>query len=116
VSSRPAVLLLAALLLAPGVAGAQAVRVLSARVVAPNELRLRFSAPLPRSDAENFRLTTVQEPDIPIPVRRVRSGAGNRVVLTFGQRLLPAEHYRLELAARPLTRYVRPSTGPCFSR
>lgn len=104
-----AALLVAGLLQAAGVAWAAEVRVLSARVVAPNELRLRFSAPLPRTDAENFRLTTTQEPDIPIPVQEVRRAPGNRLVLTFGQRLLPAEHYRLELADPPLGREVKPS-------
>ena len=100
---------LAALLLAPGLARATEVRVLSARVVAPNELRLRFSAPLPRADAENFRLTHAQAPDIPIPVSRLKLLGGNRVVLTFEQRLMPAEHYRLELADPPLAHDVRPS-------
>jgi electron transport complex protein RnfA len=104
-----AALLVAGLLQAAGVAWAAELRVLSARVVAPNELRLRFSAPLPRTDAENFRLTTAQEPDIPIPVQAVRPAPGNRLVLTFGQRLLPAEHYRLELADPPLGREVKPS-------
>jgi electron transport complex protein RnfA len=78
-------------------------------VVAPNELRLRFSAPLPRADAENFRLTHAQAPDIPIPVSRLKLLGGNRVVLTFEQRLMPAEHYRLELADPPLARDVRPA-------
>ena len=103
---------LAALALAVGTAraAAPAVRVLSARVVAPNELRLRFSAPLPRADIENFRLTTAKAPDIPIPVLAVRPGPGNRLVLTFGQRLMPAESYELELASPRLTRAVKPST------
>jgi electron transport complex protein RnfA len=100
---------LAALLLVTGLARGAEVRVLSARVVAPSELRLRFSAPLPRADAENFRLTHAEAPDIPIPVSRVRLTGGNRVVLTFGQRLMPAEHYRLELADPPLARDVRPA-------
>ncbi len=100
---------LAALSLAAGTARAAEVRVLSARVVAPSELRLRFSAPLPRADAENFRLTHAQAPDIPIPVSRVRLADGNRVVLTFEQRLMPAEHYRLELADPPLAHDVRPA-------
>ena len=100
---------LAALLLATGLARAAEFRVLSARVVAPNELRLRFSAPLPRTDAENFRLTHSQAPDIPIRVAQVRSAGGNRVVLTFEQRLMPAEHYRLELADPPLAHDVRPT-------
>jgi electron transport complex protein RnfA len=110
--SRPRALLtavLAVLLLAAGAARAAEVRVLSARVVAPNELRLRFSAPLPRADAENFRLTHAQAPDIPIPVSAVRVAAGNRVVVTFDQRLMPAEHYRLELADPPLAHEVRPA-------
>jgi electron transport complex protein RnfA len=85
-------------------------RLLGARVVAPNELRLRFSAPLPRTDIENFRLTHAKAPDIPIPVQGVRTAAGGRVILTFGQRLMPAEHYQLELADPPLTRDVKPST------
>jgi Na+-translocating ferredoxin:NAD+ oxidoreductase subunit A len=101
--------MLGALLLAAGLARAAEVRVLSAQVVAPSTLRLRFSAPLPRVDAENFRLTHAQAPDIPIPVSRVRLADGNRVVLTFEQRLMPAEHYRLELADPPLAHDVRPA-------
>jgi electron transport complex protein RnfA len=100
---------LAALLLGVAAARAADVRVLSARVVAPNELRLRFSAPLPRADAENFRLTHAQAPDIPIPVARVRTAAGNRVVVIFEQRLMPAERYRLELVDPPLAHDVRPA-------
>jgi electron transport complex protein RnfA len=100
---------LAMLLLAAGLAQAAGLRVLSARVVAPDQLRLRFSGPLPRTDVENFRLTHVQAPDIPIPVRKVQVGDGGRVVLTLGQRLLPAEHYRLELADPPLVHEVQPS-------
>ena len=101
---------LAALLLLAGIAGAAEVRLLSARVVAPNELRLRFSEPPPRADAENFRLTSAPAPDIPIPVTGVRTAGGNRVIVTFGQRLMPAERYRLELADPPLARDVRPAT------
>jgi len=100
---------LAALLLVGGTARAAELRVLSARVVAPNELRLRFSAPLPSTQAENFRLTHAQAPDIPIPVTRVRTAGGNRVILTFEQRLMPAEHYRLELASPPLAQDVQPA-------
>jgi electron transport complex protein RnfA len=100
---------LALLLSLPALARADAPRVLSARVVAPDQLRLRFSAPLARTDAENFRLTQALAPDIPIPVQRVRTLPGNRVVLTFGQRLMPAERYRLELTDPPLARDVRPA-------
>jgi len=117
VSRLPLALLAAALLVAgparaatPAPGGdAGPIRVRSARVVAPDELRLRFSAPLPWTDAENFRLTQAQAPDIPIPVLRVRPAAGNRVVLTLGQRLLPAEHYRLELVDPPLAHEVQPA-------
>jgi electron transport complex protein RnfA len=94
----------------PAAAAPARLRMLSARVVAPNELRLRFSAPLPRTDAENFRLTHARAPDIPIPVQGIRTAPGNRVILTFGQRLMPAEPYELELAAPPLRHAVRPAT------
>jgi electron transport complex protein RnfA len=100
---------LATLLLAAGVARAAEIRLRSAAVVAPNELRLRFSAPLPRVDAENFHLTHAQAPDIPIPVAQVRTAAGHRLVLTFEQRLMPAEHYRLKLTDPPLERDVQPA-------
>ncbi len=89
---------------------AAAPRLLSARVHAPNELRLRFSAPLARLDPENFRLTLALEPDIPIPLQDVRTAPGNRLILTFGQRLQPADHYRLEVVAPPLRRDVKPAT------
>ncbi len=85
-------------------------RLVSARVFRPNELRLRFSAPLARADAENFRLTLAAEPDIPIPVQEVRRAPGNRLVLAFTQRLQPAEHYRLEVVDPPLARDVQPAT------
>ncbi|HVP14349.1 MAG TPA: Rnf-Nqr domain containing protein [Terriglobales bacterium] len=110
VPSRARVLVLVALLLlAPALAAAATPRILSARVVAPSELRLRFSGALPRADAENFRLTTAREPDIPIAVQQVRPAPGNRFVLTFAQRLMPAEHYHLELVSPPIRREVQPS-------
>jgi len=95
---------------AAGPAPAGGVRVISARVIAPDQLRLRFSGPLPRADAENFRLTHARAPDIPIPVRQVRVDEGNRVTLTLAQRIFPAEHYRLDMADPPLTGDVQPST------
>jgi len=105
----------AALLLAAGVARAGEVRVLSARVVAPNELRLRFSAPLPRGDAENFRLTTAQEPDIPIRCSRCARPPEPRV-LTFAQRLMPAERYRSSWRTRRWRGTWRRRRGRCCCR
>jgi len=95
---------------AAGAAAPGPVRLLGARVVGPDQLRLRFSGPLAHADAENFRLTHVKAPDIPIPVRDVHVERGGRITLTLAQRVFPAEHYRLDMADPPLSRDVQPST------
>ncbi len=105
----PLAALVAALLLPAAARGAEP-RLLSARVVAPDQLRLRFTGALPRTDPGNFRLTPEQAPDIPLAVRSVESGRGGRVTVTFAEKLAPAEHYRLEMAEQRLVREVMPPT------
>jgi electron transport complex protein RnfA len=84
-------------------------RILSARVAAPDQVRLRLSQPLARLDAQNFRFAESVAPDVPIEVREVRSEPGNRVTLTVAKKLEPAGSYRLEVREPPLSRTVRPS-------
>ena len=103
-------LLLAAALSLAAAAVRADTRLLSARVVTPDRLALRFSAPLERTDPANFRFTTAQAPDVPIAVTAVRRAEGDRVMLTLGQKLSGSEHYRLEIADPPISRDVRPST------
>ena len=85
-------------------------RIVSARVVAPDQVQVRFSGPLARTDAANFRFTHEGAPDLPLPVAAVRSLAPDRVALTIGRPLRAAEHYRLEVLEPPLARAVRPSS------
>ncbi len=81
----------------------------AARVLKPDRVQIVLSAPLPRTDAGNFRLTLASAPDVPIAVREVRVGPGHRITLSLAQALDPAESYRLELLEPPLRREVRPS-------
>ncbi|HET9326208.1 MAG TPA: Rnf-Nqr domain containing protein [Candidatus Eisenbacteria bacterium] len=85
-------------------------RIVSARVSSPDQVQLRLSGPLSRTDASNFRFTHARAPDIALPVRDVRLLPGNRVVLTIGRSLRSAESYRLEIREPPLARAVTPST------
>ena len=90
--------------------GEVAPRITSARVVVPDQVQVRFSAPLERTDAANFRFTQERAPDLPLPVAAVRVTAPDRVALTTGRPLRAAEHYRLEVLEPPLARAVRPSS------
>ncbi len=81
-----------------------------ARVVAPDQLRLRLAGPLADTAAANFRFTQAGAPDIPIPVREVRAEAPDRVTLTVDGTLYPNEAYRLQLREPAAVREVRPST------
>jgi len=84
-------------------------RIVSARVVPPDQVQLRLSERLPRTDPHNFRLTDARAPDIALPVREVRTMPGGRLALVVAHPLRAAETYRLEIAEPPLARTVRPS-------
>ena len=85
-------------------------RIVSARVLAPDQVQVRLSAPLARTDPGNFRFTHERAPDLPLPVSAVRVTAPDRLALTIGQPLRAAEPYRLEVLEPPLARAVRPSS------
>ncbi len=88
---------------------AAGLRIRSARVDRPGQLRLRFSGPLVNTDPANFRLTDARAPDIALVVRAVRAAADGRVVLETVRPLRATETYRLVITDPPLTRTVRPS-------
>jgi electron transport complex protein RnfA len=90
--------------------GGGATKIVSARVVAPDHVRLRFDAPLARTDAANFRFSESSAPDAPVPVTRVETAADGTVTLTVAQTLRASDRYRLEVAQPPLSRDVAPST------
>jgi len=98
----------------PGAHGADtdtaAPRIVSARVVAPDHVVVRFSAPLSRTDAANFRFSQEKAPDLPLPVSAVQVRSPGRIELTIDRPLRAAEHYRLEVLEPPLARAVRPSS------
>lgn len=89
--------------------GGRAHRIVQARILAPDRVRLRFDAPLTRSDAANFRFTESSAPDVPIAISRVETNADGAVLLTVGQSLRAADRYRIELVDPPLARDVAPS-------
>lgn len=84
-------------------------RILGARIVPPDQVELRLSGPLARTDAGNFRFTHASAPDIALPVTGVRTLPGDRLALTVGRTLRRAESYRIEVHEPPLARPVRPS-------
>ena len=88
---------------------AAGLRIVSARVVPPDQVQLRLSGPLLRTDPDNFRLTDARAPDIALEVRAARGTADGRVVLETAHPLRATETYRLEIADPPLARTVRPS-------
>ena len=85
-------------------------RILSARVVQPDQVHVRLSDPLARSDPGNFRLAHARAPDIALPITAVRALPGGRFALTIGRPVRQAESYRLEILEPPLARAVRPSS------
>ena len=89
-------------------------RILVGYVRAPDQVRLRLTAPLTHLDPSNFRFTEAAAPDVPIPVRDVRVESGNRVTLTVAQKLDPAGAYRIEIREPPMARDVRPSRWGLF--
>lgn len=86
-----------------------AAKLLDARVVAPDHVRLRFDGPLARLDAANFRFTEAAAPDAPVPVTHVEGTADGHVTLTVAQTLRASDRYRLEVASPPLSRDVAPA-------
>lgn len=85
-------------------------RIVAARVVQPDQVQLRLSGPLPRTDAANFRFTHARAPDIALPITAARALPGGRVALTIGRPVRQAEHYRIEVLEPPLARAVKPSS------
>src|SRR5512141_2671184 len=77
----------------------------SARVLAPDHVRVELGAPIADTGPANFRFTETRAPDVPIEILATevqpgpRGAAGRRVLLTVGRRLDPAGSYRLELLA-----------------
>lgn len=101
-------MLLSALAAAPAAA---APRVISARIAAPDHLQVRFSEPIANLAPENFRVASALAPDVPIPVREVRTRPGNRLTLVLGAQVSSTERYRLDVADPPLHRAVNPPMG-----
>jgi electron transport complex protein RnfA len=86
-------------------------RIVSARVRAPDLVLLRLSGDLPRAEAANFRVTAALAPDVPIAVRRVEPRPGGRLMLTLAGAVSAHERYRVEVLDPPLARDVAPPIG-----
>ena len=81
----------------------------SARVLAPDRMLLDPVAAVGDLRPQNFRLVETSAPDVPLPIREVRRGEGNRLVLIAARRLSASASYRLEILSPPAEREVRPS-------
>ena len=109
-TSLPAAALLAAALLAAAAAPVSADDLIrSARVLAPDHVRLTLARPVENVAPENFRFTTVRAPDVPIEIRSVEALPGNAVLLTVAGRVDPAGSYRVEIRDPQAARSVRPA-------
>jgi electron transport complex protein RnfA len=69
----------------------------AARVLAPDHVRLQLSAPPASLAPENFRLTDLRAPDVPIDIRSVTGEPDHRVLLQVADRLDAAAAYRIEM-------------------
>ena len=92
---------------APAPAGTP--RLVSAHAAAPDAIRLRFSAALANAAPGNFHVTEARAPDVPLEIRAVERGPGNRVVLRLAAPVSSREHYQLQVLDPPLARDLRPS-------
>src|SRR5580765_5109075 len=81
----------------------------SARVLAPDHLRVRLSRPTAGLVPESFRLTADLAPDLPIEIRDVEPQGDGQVLLTVGERVDAARAYLLELRDPPSRLPVRPA-------
>jgi electron transport complex protein RnfA len=107
--SRVALALLAAAALAAPAWADDGAFIRHVRVLAPNTLRVTLAGPLARTDPANFRFTEASAPDAPMTVKAVQVDAPDRVTLTVDQSLYAGSAYRLELAAPPAGRDVKPA-------
>jgi electron transport complex protein RnfA len=81
----------------------------SARVLAPDHLRVRLSRPTAGLAPQSFRLTADLAPDLPIEIREVEPQGDGQVLLTVGERVDAARAYLLELRDPPSRLPVRPA-------
>lgn len=98
-------------MLAPALARAADLRIVSARAHAPDQIVVRLSEDLAHQDAANFRVTQARAPDVPIPVTRVDTRPGHRLALTLAAPVSAHDRYRLEVRDPPLARDVIPPLG-----
>jgi electron transport complex protein RnfA len=97
-------------MLALAAAAARADGVLqSARVLAPNHLRVTLSRPMAGLTPASFRLTAERAPDLPIEIRSVEAQGTDQELLTLGERIEPAQAYLLEARDPPSRLPVRPA-------
>jgi electron transport complex protein RnfA len=81
----------------------------SARILAPDHLRVAFDRPLTGLRPGDFRLAADRSPDVPIVIRTVEPEGERGALLTVAEPLDPAAAYELELL-RPRSRLpIRPA-------
>jgi electron transport complex protein RnfA len=81
----------------------------SARILAPDHLRVRLSRPVAGLTPADFRFTSDRAPDVPIEVRSVEPQGADRVLLGVGERVDASQAYLLELRDPPSRMPMRPS-------
>jgi Na+-translocating ferredoxin:NAD+ oxidoreductase subunit A len=90
-------------------AGAQPLRVRSARVDPPHAVRIVPSEPIAEAAPANVRLAPSEAPDVALPVTEVRRGPGAELVIVTSATLERTQSYDVEIRRPPLRHRVRPS-------
>lgn len=96
-------------LMLAGIAGAEERLIRSARILAPDHVRLTLARPLEKVEAANFRFTEAQAPDVPLEIQAVEVQAGNTVLLRVTGRLDAAAAYRIEIREPAAALEVKPA-------
>jgi len=81
----------------------------SARILAPDHLRVKLARPVAGLDAAAFRFSSDRAPDVPIEILALEPQGPHQLLLTVGERLDPASGYRLRLLDPPSDLPVRPA-------
>jgi len=93
----------------PGMMFATGGLIQSARVIAPDHVRIRLSHPIETINPSNFRFSETHAPDVPMEITAVTAEPGNSFLLSVKGRLDPTSSYSVSILEPAATFEVRPA-------